>query len=183
MPGMSPLRSALGPRARYRAQRAYVAAMFRVMGKLLQAASVADPVVAREVEGFPEGLRIGLSVVGDPVGLRLRKQGRRLAQDVAGGACDLEIVFKHVAHAFGVLAFQESTAVAFANGRMIQRGDTALAMRLTRCLDRMQAVALPRAVAARALKQPPDLSGREKLGAALATYARLVSDTLREVLA
>jgi hypothetical protein len=175
------LEGALGPRAIYRAQRSYVVAMFRVMGGLLQAASEADPVVAREVEGFPEGLRIGMSVLGDSAGLRLRKQGARLVRDRPGTPCDLEVVFKHITHAFGVLSFQESTAIAFANARMIQRGDTALAMRLTRCLDRVQAVTLPRAIAARALKRVPELPAREKLRVALATYAHLLGDTFRGV--
>lgn len=171
----------LGPRARYRAQRAFVTGMFRLMGGLLQAASEADPVIAREVTGFPEGLIIGMSVLGDTPTLRVRKVGDRLVRVSGDAPCDLEVIFKHISHAFGVVSFQESTPRAFANDRMITRGDVALAMRLTRCLDRMQAITLPRPIAERALKQYPSIPLAEKARLALSTYGRLAGATVREV--
>ncbi len=180
-PSLSSRFRALGPRATYRAQHAYVVGMFRLMGGLLQAASEGDPVVATEARGFPEGLVIGMSVLGDPARLRVRKVGDRLVRESGDVPCDLEVVFKHISHAFGVLSFQESTPRAFANDRMITRGDIALAMRLTRCLDRMQAITLPKAIAERAIKQYPAIGMPEKMRLALATYGHLVGDTLREV--
>lgn len=158
--------------AAYRAQRAYVAAMMRVTGGLLEAASAADPVVRREVEGFPEGLVIGMSVLGDTLRIRLRKRGGRLERlpDDDPAAPGLEIVFKHISHAFLVLSFQEGTARAFANDRMISRGDTALSMRLTRCLNRVQAITLPPPVARRALKAYPAIPARERLALAARIY-------------
>lgn len=158
--------------AAYRAQRAYAAAMMRLTGGLLEAASTADPVVRREVEGFPDGLVIGMSVLGDTPRLRVQKRGGRLVRlpDDDPAAPGLEAVFKHVAHAFLVLSFQEGTAQAFANDRMISRGDPALSMRLVRCLNRVQAITLPPPVARRALKAYPAMPARERLALAARIY-------------
>jgi hypothetical protein len=53
---------------------------------------------------------------------------------------------------------------------VITQGDSALAMRFTRCLNRVQGVALPNFVAARALKTLPPLSIGEKLSLGARLY-------------
>jgi hypothetical protein len=60
---------------------------------------------------------------------------------------DLTITFKHLTHAFMVFSFQESTAQAFANDRMIADGDVSSAIRLVRCLNKMESLILPKVVA------------------------------------
>jgi hypothetical protein len=71
-------------------------------------------------------------------------------------------VFKHVVHAYHVLSFKEGTAISYARERMLTHGETAYALRFVRCLNRMQAVSLPRFVADRALKGFPDITQPEK---------------------
>jgi len=73
-----------------------------------------------------------------------------------------------------VFSFQESTPRAFANQRMVTQGDPALAMRFTRCLNRVQAVSLPRFVVERALKAVPPISMGEKLSVGARLYAGVV---------
>jgi hypothetical protein len=158
-------------RLRYGAQHAYVALMFDVLGRLLIAASARDPEVKRELSGFPEDFTLGFSVLGDSASLRLHWRGERLTRLPGGEAADLDVIFKHVSHAFMVLSFQESTPTAFANQRVITQGDAALAMRFTRCLNRVQAVTLPRFVAARALKAVPPLPLTQKLALGAQLYA------------
>jgi SCP-2 sterol transfer family len=145
--------------------------MFDVLGRLLVAASTRDPEVKRELDGFPEGFTLGFSVLGDSASLRLRWHGARLTRLAGGEAADLDVIFKHVSHAFMVLSFQESTPSAFANQRLLTQGDAALAMRFTRCLNRVQAVTLPRFVAARALKAVPPLPLSQKLALGARLYA------------
>jgi hypothetical protein len=168
------LASELGMRS-YRVQRAVVAAMFQLMGRLLEAASRADRELQQEIAGFPEGYTIGFAVLGDTLCMRLCvKDGRfeRLVGESARPA--LEVVFKHVSHAFLVVTFQESTAIAFAHERAISHGDTALGMRFVRCLNRMQALTLPAPIVERALKRPlPALPLREKLALGSKVYAQL----------
>jgi hypothetical protein len=74
-----------------------------------------------------------------------------------------------------VFSFQESTAQAFANQRFITQGDAALSMRFTRCLNRVQAVSLPKFIAARALKALPPIPFGEKLALSAQWYALLPS--------
>jgi hypothetical protein len=148
----------------YKTQRAYVAMMFDVLGRLLVAGSAADPVIQRELLGFPEGYTIGFAVLGEDLSLRVARVGERFVPvHDKSGRPDLEIVFKHVAHAFALLSFQESTPTSFANDRMISHGDVGLSMRFTRCLDRVQGVMLPDPIAALALKSLPDIPLGERL--------------------
>lgn len=159
----------------YQAQRAFVATMFEVLGRLLVAGAAADPVVQREIDGFPEGYTIGFAVFGDTLGLRVARRGRGFAivADRSGRA-DLEIVFKHVAHAFALLSFQENSATAYANDRMVTHGDVGLSMCFMRCLDRVQAVMLPDPIASLALKSLPGIPLGERLNVAAKTVGGLV---------
>jgi hypothetical protein len=160
----------------YKSQRAYVAAMFEVLGRLLVAGSAVDPVVRQELTGFPEGYTIGFSVLGDTLGLRVSRRGDRFAPEPSRvGAPELEIVFKHVSHAFALLTFQESTPTAFANDRMVSHGDVGLSMRFLRCLDRVQGVMLPDPIAAMALKSLPNIPLGERLRLATRIAGGLVS--------
>jgi hypothetical protein len=51
------------------------------------------------------------------------KENRIMILAIDIGKPDLTITFKHLTHAFLVFSFQESTAQAFANDRMIADGD------------------------------------------------------------
>ena len=155
----------------YSAQHAYVSLMFDVTGRLLVAASASDAEVQRELSGFPDGFTLGFSVLGASAKLRLRYRAVRLVRLAPSAPADLEVIFKHVSHAFLVMSFQESTPRAFANQRVITQGDSALAVRFTRCLNRVQGVALPSFVAARALKALPPMSIGEKLSLGARLYA------------
>ncbi len=165
----------------YGVQRVYVSALLSLLGGLLEAASTTDPALRAELSGFPEGAVIGLSTLGGPAPLRLRKIGdqlTRLDRDDPT-TCDLELVFKHVTHAFIVLSFQEGTALAYARSRLILHGDPALAMRFVRCLNRLEAVVLPQFVARRALKSLPRLPWTEKVAVAARVYGRLAAQATR----
>lgn len=170
-PGRAPQRLLAQNLLFYSAQRAYVALMFDVLGRLLVAASASDPEVKRELAGFPENFTLGFSVLGDTASLRLRWRAGQLTRCAGGGPADLDVIFKHISHAFMVLSFQESTPSAFANQRILTHGDAALGMRFTRCLNRVQTVALPRFVAARALKAVPALPIAQKLALGAQLYA------------
>lgn len=161
--------------ATYAAQRAYVIGLLTLSGRLLVAASYADPEIQRELSGMPEGLVVGFSVLGDSgAAMRLCCRNGRLAPMPAQHPADLDIMFKHIRHAFMVLSFQETTPQAFANQRFVTQGDPALSMRFTRCLNRMQLVTLPAALTKRALADAPALSLFEKLSVSAKLYANLM---------
>jgi hypothetical protein len=159
------------------AQRAYVALMMNVISRGLCAASVQDPEVKAEVARFPVGYRIVMTVFpdGPRFALTVTDEGQFARCDVTDRDADLVIRFKHLTHAYLVFTFQEGTARAFANDRMVADGDLADSIRLVRCLNRMEALILPGMIARRAVKEyrPPGLG--EKLRGAGAIYARVAA--------
>lgn len=161
-------------------QRACVAAMLQILGRALPAASRADAVLRHELAALPAGLRIRLALPAGGSRLTLQSQGDGLLRRVHGAAGDAELTirFKHLTHAFLMLSFQESTAQAFANNRMVADGDLGTATRLVRCLDRLQTLILPGCIARRVVKryQPPPAAAR--LGLALRIYAGVAASFL-----
>lgn len=158
----------------------YVAVMMRIVGWGLRAMSRVDPVVREEARGFPEGMLIEMTVAPDGPGMVLeRRADGRLAY--LGGRPprkpDLAIRFKHLSHAFAVLAFVESTPDAFARARMVVDGDLAGGIRLVRCLYRLEAILLPKFIARRGMKRyPADLTLPGKLGLGARIYGRIAAD-------
>jgi hypothetical protein len=165
-----------GKKIGYLLQRIYVRVMMWLICRLLQAASAVDPVVCREVSGLPEPFRFVMRVRSGTTGLALAKQDGQLRATSMGDPekPDLVFEFKHVAHAFLVLSFMESTPQAFANDRILVDGEFANAMKVLRALNRMQAVVLPKFVAVRALKAYPRIGLGEKVALAVRIYLRMV---------
>ncbi len=162
-------------------QDLYVRLMLGVVGRGLVAISQVDETVRRELAVLPEGYTIGMRVMpkGPSFAVRVGAGGRLELDPSAAERPRLGVCFKHRAHAFLVFSFQEGTARAFANDRMYVDGDVSHAVRVVRCLDRMQAAILPDFVAARALKRLPAQSTAEKLGLGARIYLRLVLNLLR----
>lgn len=164
------------------ARRLYVKTMFQIMGQALQAISETDPQVRAEASALPRGFLFEMKVI--PAGPALRVEhvgeGRLRYRRVTDRKPDLSIRFKHMAHAFLVLSFQEKTAQAFANDRMLVDGDIGYAVRMTRILNRLEAFILPRAIARRAVKEyPAGLGLPEKLTGAARIYRRVATQFLR----
>lgn len=162
-----------------RAKRQYVALMFKVMGRALQAVSEVDQEVQQEAQALPEGFLFemmvmpgGPSLVIEHVGDgRLHYHGSSAPRPV-----NVSIRFKHITHAFLVLSFQEKTSVAFANDRMLVDGNVSYAVRMTRVLNRLEAFILPRFVARRAVKEyPKNLHLPEKLISAAQIYLKVAT--------
>lgn len=161
------------------ARRLYVNLMFQVMGNALQAISEVDGKVQDEARALPDGFLFEMMVMpnGPSLVIEHKGQGRfHYHGSSAPRAVDLSIQFKHIAHAFLVLSFQEKTSVAFANDRMIVDGDIGYAVRMTRVLNRLEAFILPRLVAQRAVKEyPSNLHLPEKIMSASRIYLKVAS--------
>jgi len=159
------------------AQRAYVALMMTVISRGLCAASINDEEVRNEVARFRPGYTIVMTVFpeGPRFGLEVTPEGQFRRSTVTDGDADLVIRFKHLTHAWLVFTFQEGTARAFANDRMVADGDISDSIRLVRCLNRMEALILPSLVAKRAVKEYRPLPWAQKLRAASGIYGRVAA--------
>ncbi|NMT65091.1 hypothetical protein [Marinobacter orientalis] len=169
----------------FQARRLYVELMFQVMGRALQAISEVDASARREARGLPEGFLFEMMVMPDGSRLIVEHVGDgrfHYHGNSAPRPVDLSIRFKHIAHAFLVMSFQEKTSVAFANDRMLVDGDIGYAVRMTRILNRLESFILPRVVAERAVKEyPSNLRLPEKLLSAARIYLKVASNFIETV--
>ena len=161
------------------ARRLYVELMFQVMGRALQAVSEVDSKVQAEAKALPKGFLFEMMVMPDGSKLIVEHIGEgrfHYHGDSASRPVDVSIRFKHLAHAFLVLSFQEKTSVAFANDRMLVDGDVSYAVRMTRVLNRLESFILPKIIAKRAVKEyPENLQLPEKLISAARIYLKVAT--------
>jgi len=163
-------------------QAIYVTIMTWLIGRLLEAASMADKKIQSEVIGLPESFVFSMGSLPDGPKFVMQKQDDgtfRCLRKKDTTAVDLVISFKHVKHAFLVFSFQEGTARSFANERIVLNGEINLAMIIVRCLDRMEALVLPRFIAVKALKRYPSIRVSEKLFLALKIYMQFLIGLFR----
>jgi hypothetical protein len=168
-------------KAKPEAERLFVGLMMGVVGRGLVSASQTDPVVRKELSAFPAGYIFQMMVMpkGPAFTTRVQADGTlKLLKDFQGKP-DLCVRFKHMTHAFLVLSFQEGTARAFANDRLYVDGEVASAIRLVRCLSRMETMILPKLVAERAVKRYPVIDMGEKMNMAARIYGRVAVNFLR----
>ena len=113
--------------------------MMWLIARLLQAASAVDRTIRSDVADLPEGFSFCMRVRSGTPALTMKKSGDGLAVVRRSSEIrpTLAFEFKHVAHAFLVLSFQESTPRAFANDRLSIDGEFTNAMKVLRCLNRM----------------------------------------------
>ena len=164
----------------YRAQTVYVRLMLWLVARLLGAASAVDPTIRSEVRALPGDFAFTMRVRSGKAGMVVGRVGDRLRAADPNRISDPSLVFefKHISHAFLVLAFLESTSRSFANDRITVDGDIGLAMKVVRCLNRMEVLVLPKFVAARAVKAYPRIDLVEKLTLAMRIYGRMLLDLL-----
>ena len=157
-------------------QLVYVKLMMDVIGRGLVMASQVDEEVKQEVAKFPVGFVLSMNVFphGPAFIAKVTPDHQLELLHSVKNKPDLTITFKHLSHAFLVFSFQESTAQAFAHDRMIADGDVGYAIRLVRCLNKMEALILPKLLAELAVKQyPHELGLKEKLTGAAHIYLKL----------
>lgn len=165
-------------------QGPYVKLMFDVMGRAMEAASQFDSVFQRELGALGPDFIFEMCVEPNGPGIVLQKQpdgSLKYLGDQSPYKPTLSIQFKHMAHAFLVLSFQESTARAFANDRMVVDGEISHALKMVRCLNRLETFILPKIVAQRAIKRYPNLPLQEKLMHGARIYSRVASNFLKGV--
>ena len=163
-------------------QQAYVKLMMDVIGRSLVMASQVDPEIQQEVAKFPLNFTLSMTVFPHGPAFIARVNDEQQLELVSQMEVkpDLTITFKHLQHAFLVFSFQESTAQAFANDRMIADGDVAHAIRLVRCLNKLEALILPKMLASLAVKQYPEqLNLKEKLNEAANIYFKVAQSYLK----
>lgn len=162
-------------------KRRYVALMMDIIGRSLEAASQVDKVIRDEVANLPARFMFEMRVLPSGPALVMVKTEEGHLRYVGSSAprkVDVAMKFKHLQHAFLVFSFQESTARSFANDRILLDGEIGFAMKLVRCLNRMESLILPRFIAQRALKRYPNLSLPQKLSGGGRIYSQVAKNLI-----
>ena len=157
-------------------QQAYVKLMMDVIGRGLVMASQVDQEIQQEIAKFPTNFVLSMNVFphGPAFIAKVTEDHQLVLLSSSETKPDLTITFKHLSHAYLVFSFQESTAQAFANDRMIADGDLSYAIRLVRCLNKMESLILPKILAELAVKEyPTNLSLKDKLTGAANIYLKV----------
>jgi len=168
--------------AKSQATRLYVQSMMEVIGRAMEAASEVDPVVKEEISRLPEQFSFEMKVLPAGPGFAMQKNSRGHLELLSGTLTQkpvISIQFKHLAHAFLVLSFQEGTARAFANDRMVCDGELGYALKLIRCLNQLETCILPKFVAEKAVKRYPDITVVKKVFGGSRIYRQLAKNLIR----
>jgi len=165
-------------------KRAYVATMMRIVGRGLAAASRVDSEIAHELSHLPVEMTIAMRVYpnGPCCFLQKTHDGLSYLGVRDSGTADMDIIFKHLQHAWLVYTFQENTPTAFARNRIILDGEVSHATVFNRCLARLLALILPRVIARHAVKRYPAIALWNKLFLATSIYLRIPLERTRSAL-
>lgn len=157
--------------------KAYVRLLMDIIGRGLVTLSQIDPDIQDEIQHLPVGLTFSMQIFASDIAFYVKVNSKNQLEQLPHPPkkIDLTIKFKHIRHAFLVFSFQESTAQAFANDRMIADGDLSTAILFVRCLNRLEALILPKKIASLAIKKyPNNLSTQTKIQSASQIYFKIV---------
>ncbi len=158
----------------WRAKRLYVRFMLSFIGHGLAKASRTDYVIRKEITVLPDGFTFVMGVAPAGPYLCMKKDGHNIKLWSSFECPNVTIQFKHLAHAFTTLSFRAGAADAFARERMIVDGDLPAAMKLVRCLERLEVLTLPKLIGCKVMRHYPNISLKEKLSGALQIYLGVV---------
>ena len=178
---MNPIKKGFEVDIDYNYQRKYVSGMMQLISHMLKAGSQVDDVIKAEVADMPEGFVFRMCVASSSLSLTLQKRdGALINLTDYTDKPDLTMSFKHLTFAFLVFSFQEHTAQAYANERLVIDGDLPMSMKIVRCLNRLQAVILPKVIAQKAVKTYPDLDFVQKIQMTTKTYGQFLLNLVKE---
>ncbi len=158
-----------------KAERAYVTLMMAVVGRAIVAASETDPDIRRDLAALPTGFVIQVLVRphGPWFAVEVCEGGRLALLHETPAHVSLGLNFKHVALAFLVLTFQKGMARAYADNHLYVDGDVSHAIRIVRCLSRLEVLILPKLIAEHAVKHYPAITLDEKVPLAARIYEHM----------
>ncbi|USE36362.1 hypothetical protein [Endozoicomonas sp. SCSIO W0465] len=169
----------------WRVKRWYVRFMLAFIGHGLAMACRTDRLIQKEIAALPDDFTFSMRVMPRGPALSMKKSEGRIKLRRKNGSSrpDVDIQFKHLAHAYHTLSFQEGTTEAFARERMVVDGDLPSSMKLVRCFERLEVITLPRFIGRNIMRHYPDISLKEKLVGALKIYLGVLAGFVMGVFA
>jgi len=150
--------------------RIYLAALFWITGRALQAGSFIDEEIQQELNSLPEDFSFALTVFpdGPQLNLKLLPQNRLGKLTVLKGqpGTMLHMKITSFTHAYRLFTFRQSLSSAAARGDLTIQGSLSQVCIMVRILERVEHYLLPRRIACRAVKRyesPPKKHRRRML--------------------
>ena len=131
--------------------------VFWFLGRALQAASRHDSYVKKEIENWPEGLRLALKARSNgPYLVMEEKNGKLRYLGNKKSSADFAVYFRSIEAALLVLTGRIGIADAYAQHRFGMEGDLlAYGMPFVRCLNIVEAYLFPKFITKKILKRMP----------------------------
>ena len=173
---------------RKRFKEATVKSVFLFLGTAFEAAAKRDPDIKKEVSSWNNGFTLSMNILPygpymtfEKVDNRLYYRGVRLkdrnndikereakgeaaqSRDVKLQDIDVIVNFKNIECAFMVLTPQMGTPQAYAERRLLVKGDLVKIMSFSRCLNILLAHLYPKFVYASLMKRPPRMGFKKQL--------------------
>ncbi len=134
-----------------------------ILGRAFQVISRSDPAVGNEVNQWPEGFKLELTVHPHGPSLKMQKNNGHLSvKNFGNQKADLAMGFKHMESALLVLLPITGVPRAFAERRITVTGDVAKSMSFVRCLNVVLYYLYPDFVADRIVRRPIALERKKK---------------------
>ncbi len=136
-----------------------------VLGRGFQSASRVDPDIKKEIDRwFQDGLRIMLKIWPNGPYMTMEIKDNKITYRGAKLA-DADIIFyiKNVESAFMLFTAQIGTAAAFAEHRILAKGDLITVMAFVRCLNIIEGHLFPKIISKRILKRVPKMGLKKQL--------------------
>ncbi|MEW6078869.1 MAG: hypothetical protein AB1724_13720 [Thermodesulfobacteriota bacterium] len=165
-----------------------VNAVFLFLGTAMEAAAVRDPDIKKEVDTWENGFTLMMNVLphgpymtfeksDDRLfyrGIKIKDRGNDIRERIAKGGevklwgaklrdVDVIINFKNIECAFMALTPQMGTPQAYAERRLLVKGDLVKVMSFSRCLNVLLAHLYPRFICAILVKRPPGMGLKKQL--------------------
>jgi hypothetical protein len=165
-----------------------VNALFLFLGTAMEAAAVRDPDIKKEVDAWENGFTLMMNVLphgpymtfeklDDRLfyrGIKIKDRGNDIRERIArGGAVkprgaklrDVDVIvnFKNIECAFLALTPQLSTPQAYAERRLLVKGDLVKVMSFSRCLNILLAHLYPKFIYASLVKRPPRMGLKKQM--------------------
>lgn len=135
-------------------------AVFLFLGTAFEAAAKRDPDIQKEIDTWENGFTLMMNVL--PVGpyMTFEKTGDKFyyrGVTIKDKNVDVIVNFKNIECAFLVLTPQMGTPQAYAERRLLVKGDLVKVMSFSRCLNRLLAHLYPKFIYASLMKRPPKM--------------------------
>lgn len=129
---------------------------FFLLGKGLEAASMIDSEIQRDIELLPGNFTFQLKVFPNlPLLLVKKREGRLYYLGQKEEKAELTLVIKNLSTAFRLVTTQSSIAASYAESRFQLIGNASEAMVVVRCLHRVEYYLFPSLLSRRILKRQP----------------------------